>query len=603
MTGDGGVEFALWAPSFRDVAIERVRVRAEGVRGELLEARLSEDGAHWVCEGALTADAVFYEFEVDARLRSTGRAWTSRVSDPYARDVHRDFRSVVRRAPWPRPSGFVRPALRDLVQYELHVYNFTAEDLLVPARARGTYEGVQHRLAYLADLGVNALEFMPVFDYSDAWQVGVRWNYITACHLCAPHRGYAAREDDARAEFLSLVEAAHARGIAVLVDAVFNQVSRRFPYARIYDPDYHPKRKPSYANNPLLGDFGGTDPNPGSFPYRNKDWGGCDLDYEKPAALEFVSDVMEVWFKELGVDGMRFDHTLGFYRWKDLTVGAGAVAAAAERIGGSDAYRIAEHFSSEENELEMLVDTGFNSLWSKGFYHGVEDALNDRGLAHLEWRMNVRAQGFPDDEPPTVCLNNHDDERLPNRGGRPWWRLQPPTLALFLGPGIPMLYMGDEYGEDDRTRHANGLPREFNPLDWEQSEATGALLRLHRALGFLRRRLAVLRGPSFLPVYRHEAERVLVFARGEAHPEVLVALNFSDEAKTVTVPCPGPDAVWHEFLFNLTFRSRGGHLEYTAPDGAVFDKVLVPGAYAHIYCRDKAWTDAEWEALLSRDRY
>jgi hypothetical protein len=104
-------------------------------------------------------------------------------------------------------------------------------------------------------------------------------------------------------------------------------------------------------------------------------------------------------------------------------------------------------------------------------------------------------------------------------------------------------------------------------------------------------------------VYRHEAERVLIFGRGEGPPEVLVALNFSDASQTVTVPAPGPDAVWHEFLFNLTFRSQGGTLGYTSPNGRRYDKVLVPGAYAHVYCREKVWTDAEWADLLSRDRY
>jgi 1,4-alpha-glucan branching enzyme len=77
--------------------------------------------------------------------------------------------------------------------------------------------------------------------------------------------------------------------------------------------------------------------------------------------MGFVRDVMDVWFDELGVDGMRFDHTLGFYRWKDQTVGAGAVAAAAGEIGGDDCYRVAEHFSNDHNELELLKDSAFNS--------------------------------------------------------------------------------------------------------------------------------------------------------------------------------------------------------------------------------------------------
>jgi 1,4-alpha-glucan branching enzyme len=319
--------------------------------------------------------------------------------------------------------------------------------------------------------------------------------------------------------------------------------------------------------------------------------------------MDFVRDVMSVWFNELGVDGMRFDHTLGFYHWKDQSIGAGAVAAAAREIGCEHSYRIAEHFSCDANELELLRDSAFNSQWAKGFYYAIDDAMHNRGLAHLEWRMNVRAQGFDDDKPPTVFIDNHDDERLRNRGGSPWWRIQAPTIALLTHPGVPMIYMGAEYAEDDHTRFDSGLPREFNPLDWDSPDGAAALMRLHRAMGFLRRRLAVLRTPGFVPIWRHETERVLIYGRGEEKaPACVVALNFSDDAQTVRVPIPAPDGVWHEFLFNLAFESREGTLCFRDRDGTLWQNILVPGSYAHIYCRDKVWSDDEWTELLASDR-
>ncbi|MEZ4392583.1 MAG: alpha-amylase family glycosyl hydrolase [Polyangiales bacterium] len=599
----GGVEFVLWAPSYGDIEIERVVVRSGEIeRVSMCDAALSADGEHWVARTEVSGPHVLYDFQVEARQRSTGRRYTRVMSDPYAREVHRDFHSVLRTGAPRRPTPFTRPALRDLLLYELHVYNFTAEDPKVRGTVRGTYAGVIEKLAYLQDLGVNAIELMPVFDYSDPWQVGVRWNYITACHLCAPHRGYASGSGDVREEFLDLVDACHERGIAVLIDAVFNQVSRRFSYARLYDPDHDPRRPVDCANNPILGNFGGTDPNPGSEPYRDKDWGGADLDYTRPGAQRFVEDVMDVWFNELGVDGMRFDHTLGFYRWKDQSLGAGAVAEAARRIGGDGCYRVAEHFSNDQNELEMLKDSAFNSQWSKGFYYACDDALHGRGLAHLEYRMDPRRQGFPDDKPPTVFLDNHDDERLVNRGGRPWWRMQPLILALFTHPGVPMLYMGSEYAEDDHTRFETGLPRELNPLDWDNPEGAAALQRLHRALGFLRRRVPALRSPALTPIWRYEEERVLIYGRGEPEPSCIVALNFHDDGKAVRVPVPAADGPWHEFLFNLPFEARDGVMRYRDGNGNEWDRALIPGSYAHIYVREKLWTDAEWTRLLARDR-
>jgi maltooligosyltrehalose trehalohydrolase len=597
------VEFVLWAPSYGDIEIERVVVRSnEFATRSMCDAWLAPDGEHWIARAPVVGPHVLYDFQVEARQRSTGRRYSRVMSDPYAREVHRDFHSVVRTGPQRRPAPFKRPALRDLLVYELHVYNFTAEDPKVRGTVRGTYAGVIEKIPYLEDLGVNAIELMPVFDYSDPWQVGVRWNYITACHLCAPHRGYASGGGDVREEFLALIDACHDRGIAVIIDAVFNQVSRRFSYARLYDPDHDPRRPVDCSSNPILGNFAGTDPNPGSEPYRDKDWGGADLDYTRPGAQRFVEDVMDVWFHELGVDGMRFDHTLGFYRWKDQSLGAGAVAEAARRIGGDDCYRVAEHFSNDQNELELLRDSAFNSQWAKGFYYACDDAMQGRGLAHLEHRMDPRRQGFPDDKPPTVFLDNHDDERLVNRGGRPWWRMQPPIIALLTHPGVPMLYMGSEYAEDDHTRFETGLPRELNPLDWDNPEGAAPLQRLHRALGFLRRRADVLRSPAFTPIWRYEGERVLIYGRGEPEPTCIVALNFHENPQAVRVPVPAGNGVWHEFLFNLTLSSRDGVMRYGDGHGNEWDRILIPGNYAHIYTREKLWTDEEWTQLLARDR-
>ncbi len=234
--GDGGVEFVLWAPDCGDIHLEAVEVRADGLRQSGPVPTTRDADGNWVVRALRGDGPVLYDFTIRARVGSTGERYARVVSDPYARAVHRDFRSVLVEGPAHTFAPFTRPALRDLLVYELHVYNFTAEDPRVHGTARGTYAGVIERLPYLQDLGVNAVELMPVFDYSDPWQVGIRWNYITACHLHAPHRGYAEDGDRARQEFIALVEACHARGMAVIIDAVFNQVSRRFSYARIYDP-------------------------------------------------------------------------------------------------------------------------------------------------------------------------------------------------------------------------------------------------------------------------------------------------------------------------------------------------------------------------------
>jgi hypothetical protein len=125
---------------------------------------------------------------------------------------------------------------------------------------------------------------------------------------------------------------------------------------------------------------------------------------------------------------------------------------------------------------------------------------------------------------------------------------------------------------------------------------------LHRALGFLRRRAAVLRTPAFTPIWRYEGERVLIYGRGEPEPTCIVALNVHDTPQSVRVPVPAGNGVWHEFLFNLSFESRDGAMRYRDGHGNEWDRILIPGNYAHLYFREKFWTDEEWTRLLARDR-
>lgn len=590
----------LWAPSCGDVVVEGASVRSESFAGrEVVLADRAADGEHWVVRARVNGDAATYAWSVRARSASTGRRWEVTIGDPWAREVARDHRAIVRASHGElRRAPFTRPKLRDLVVYELHVYNFGAADPSLPFPLRGTYAGVAARLPYLIDLGVGAIELMPVFDHSDPWQPGVRWNYITTCHPCAPHREYASNPDEARREFHELVEAAHAQGVAVIIDGPFNHVSHRFGHAKIYDPDYNHHARPDLTNNPLLGSFGGTDPNPGSMPWRDHDWGACDVDYHKPAALDLVSDVLHVWFDELGVDGIRFDHTLGYYVWKDQTVGAGAVAELCRRIGGDDCYRIAEHFSSDENERTLLVDSAFESEWAKGFFYAIEEALSGRGLGHLAWRMDPRRQGFLDAKPPVVFFESHDDERVGSHGGEPWWRVQPAVVALYTHPGVPLLYMGQEWNEDAPTRWEWGQPREVNPLDWDPGEGGAALLRLHRAMGLLRRRIPALRTPGFSLLLCDDERRVLAYGRGEGDPHVIVALVFGDEDARLRIPAPGPDGTWHELLSGRELVSRGGALSEVSAAGALDQEILVPSWWAGVFCRTKAWTEEERRSLL-----
>jgi pullulanase/glycogen debranching enzyme len=151
--GDGGVEFVLWAPDCGDIHLEAVEVRADGLRQSGPVPTTRDADGNWVVRALRGDGPVLYDFTIRARVGSTGERYARVVSDPYARAVHRDFRSVLVEGPAHTFAPFVRPALRDLLIYELHVYNFTAEDPTVRGEVRGTYAGVIAKLPHLRSSG------------------------------------------------------------------------------------------------------------------------------------------------------------------------------------------------------------------------------------------------------------------------------------------------------------------------------------------------------------------------------------------------------------------------------------------------------------------
>ena len=233
-------------------------------------------------------------------------------------------------------TNYERPEIKDLVIYELLLRDFLSKH---------SYQTLIDTLDYLDRLGVTAIELMPVNEFEG----NLSWGYNPAFHI-ALDKYYGTQK-----AFKAFIDAAHSRGIAVILDVVLNHAFGRSPIIRLWNEgDYGaPKSENPYANSIA------------KHPYNV----GYDLNHESPATRYFSKRVMQYWLEEYKIDGFRFDLSKGFTQVDNLNnVGAWGSYDASRiaiwkdynnfiRSIDSTAYVILEHFS-DNSEEKALVNEG-----------------------------------------------------------------------------------------------------------------------------------------------------------------------------------------------------------------------------------------------------
>jgi maltooligosyltrehalose trehalohydrolase len=412
--GDGRTEFRVWAPRAgsislrvggREVALEDA---GYGVREVVTEATPGED----------------YVYVVN------GEAYP----DPASRSQPEGIRGPSRIVDVPAPGApFPTPSMRELVIYELHIGTFTPQ---------GTFVAAIEHLPALAELGITAIEVMPVAEFPGRHG----WGY-DGIYISATQSSYGGPHD-----FRRLVDAAHDAGLAVILDVVYNHVGA--------------------SGTPALEAFG---------PYFTEKyetpWGRAMNydDAECEPVREWVLQSAVGWIRDFGVDGLRLDaiHAIVDSSAEHL------VEAVARRVHETreDAPVIAE---SGLNDPRVMRDRavggwGCDGAWADDFHHSLRALVTDEregyyeefgsvaDLAKAFHRPHVhdgtyssfrrRRFGAPaDDVPPdrfVVFDQNHDQV-----GNRALGDRLPPAarpLAAFcalLSPFVPLVFMGEEYGED-----------------------------------------------------------------------------------------------------------------------------------------------------------
>lgn len=231
-------------------------------------------------------------------------------------------------------TDFDRPAENSLAVYELLVRDFTTERSI---------DAVTAKLDYLDELGINAIELMPIqeFDGNDSWG-------YNPCFYFAPDKAYGTEE-----AYKRFIDACHQRGIAVILDVVFNHSTGQFPWAKMW---WNSSDNKTASDNPF---FNVDAPHNWSVYH--------DFNHTYPKTRSFFKEVLQFWLKEYKVDGFRFDLTKGLVQNPGNYDASGY---SAERIGilkdyanairevEPDAYIIFEHFVDQSEETELYNSVG-----------------------------------------------------------------------------------------------------------------------------------------------------------------------------------------------------------------------------------------------------
>lgn len=248
-------------------------------------------------------------------------------------------------------TDYERPDQEELVIYELVIRDFLDE---------GTYSNMADTLDYFDRLGVNAIELMPVSQFDG----NISWGYNPSHHL-AVEKAYGPREDLKR-----FIDEAHQRGIAVILDVVYNHATNNSPFIRLYGT--------SQEDNPFVG--------PGhAFNVFNH------LDHDHPYIQYWVDRANEHWLEEYNVDGFRFDLTKGFTSNQQVQDDVNAYnqqrVENLKRMGDEmwsvdeNSYLILEHFQRQE-ELELStygMDSGYPGMM---FWNGLNHAYSEATMGY-----------------------------------------------------------------------------------------------------------------------------------------------------------------------------------------------------------------------------
>jgi maltooligosyltrehalose trehalohydrolase len=431
------------------------------------------------------------------------------------------------------------PALDDLIMYELMINEIG-----------GDINGTIAQLDYLADLGINCIELMPVSNVANT----VDWGFLPIGYFGVDER-FGKRRDMQR-----LIDAAHQRGIAVILDVVYGHTSGSFPYFYVY-------KKLGYHENPFMGPFA-------------KNYFGESTDFRRVFTRDFFFTVNYHWLDCYHVDGFRYDCVPNYwdgpmgqgyarlvYETYQMVKAKKGVAGNWQRFFNNGSINLIQCAEQLEGPREILEKTYSNCTWqnetldaAKGVAHGNQNELVNLGLrlGLFGYPTELTNNGDKIKKAALQYIENHDhsrfvcnfrtipdpDNELLREGDRTlWYKLQPHLIGMFTAKGIPMLWQGQEFGENYYIpEQGMGRVLMFRPVRWDYFyDPTGKnIITLVRKLIKLRRRQPQFRYGEhfFYNLHDYHSRDVILFSRKHGDNFSLIALNFGDEEQKVLFDFP-----------------------------------------------------------------
>ncbi|MCC7446005.1 MAG: alpha-amylase [Anaerolineae bacterium] len=426
------------------------------------------------------------------------------------------------------------PPNNQLVIYEMHIGDFYAG----PGRDRnwGCFADVLDKLDYLADLGINAIELMPVNEFPDQ----DHWGY-------SQHSLYAVENSYGTAdELCRLVDECHARGIRVIYDAVYNHMESEAPLTQI-DYTYW-----FYKDNPDDQDlqFG---PKFNFEQFDNK--------LNTYPARDYVIGAMEFWVDTFHLDGIRFDAARAL---KDFDLMRAFNDRVHQKITFKPFITIAEYIP--ENPAVTGPNGPLDAAWHENLSKQLQctipgipkDGKEPFNTGEVLRVLDGRNDGYASGYNVVNYIDNHDQDRIMWQVGHygnlfdepAFRRIKMGASLLLTAMGMPMLWMGQEFGVSYPRD-----PMKRQPLDWSylHNERNADLYRFYQRLINLRKCTPALNADTFEPIADMGDRGVIAYKRwNDAGSIVLVVVNLKPQyAGEFTIVHPGlVDGTWHEANFD-----------------------------------------------------
>ncbi len=530
---EGKIRFELFAPYNKSVSLV-----GNWNNWQPIPMARNADGC-WRVEVPLQDGRYEYQFAVVSKSYFAD-GQTLRIPDPKAhcltRDKHeracitvQNGRSVVTAYQW-QHDDVPLPTNDQLIIYELHIGDFYAG--ADRGQRWGRFLDMIPKLDYLVDLGINAIELMPVNEFPDH----DHWGY-SQHSLYAVENSYGTADDLCR-----LVDECHARGIRVIYDAVYNHMEQDAPLTQI-DYTYW-----FYKDNPDDQDlqFG---------PKFNFDQ--FDDKLNTYPARAYVIGAMEFWVDTFHLDGIRFDAARAL---KDFDLMREFNDKVHQKLNFKPFVTIAEYIP--ENPAVTGPNGPLDTAWHENLSKQLQctiagvpkDGKEPFNTGELLRVLDGRNEGYASGYNMINYIDNHDQDRIMWQLGHygntfdeaAFHRMKMGASILFTALGLPMLWMGQEFGVSWPRD-----PVKRQPLDWTllHNERNADLHNFYKHLISLRKCTSALNADTFEPVADMADRGIIAYKRwNDAGSIVIVVANLKPQyAGEFTITHPGlVDGMWHE---------------------------------------------------------